>query len=102
AREAGAEHAHGMDLRLGSERPNDSGAGSPVAAEIALLVQRRDGLATLAHRDGDSALHLTDERMVSLDAAVEDADAHACARRAAHRPRAVDPLRQRIRDPDAP
>ena len=98
--EPGAEHAHGVDLRVGRERPDDAGAGSAVAAEIALDVLLGDRLALRAERDRDRALNLADEGMAALDAAVEDADADARAGRALDRPGAVDLLGQRVDERD--
>ena len=51
ALEAGAEHAHRVDLRLGRDRANHAGAGRAVAAEIALQVLLGDRVAVLVERD---------------------------------------------------
>ena len=98
ARVAGAEHADAVDLALRREPADDAGARRAVAAEVALLVGRRDRVAVLVDGDRDGAADLADLRMVRLDAAVEDADAHALAGRALERPLARDalgPLRSR-------
>ena len=79
AREAGAEHADARDLAARRERANDPGARRSVAAEVALFVLRDLDLVALEHRDCDRLLHLPDERMAPLDAAVEDADADVLA-----------------------
>ena len=57
-----------MDLGLGRERTDDSGAGGAVSADVALGVGVDPRLAVLAGRDDDRALHLADERMAGLDA----------------------------------
>ena len=55
ALEAGAEHAHRVDLGVGRERSDDAGAGGAVAAEVALGVLLGDRLALGAERDRDRA-----------------------------------------------
>jgi hypothetical protein len=61
-----------------------------VPAEVAFRVRRDDGLVVFAERHGDRILDLTDEWMVRVDTAVEDANADALAGRAAPRPLAGD------------
>jgi len=71
-----------------------------VAAEVALRVVLDDDLALLGLAEGNCALERADERVIRLDAAVEDADANAGAGRAAERPLAGDTLRPLDADPD--
>ena len=61
-----------------------------MAAEISLGVLVDDDFALRADRRDDGLLHLADERMLRIDAAVEDADPHALAGRAAPGPLARD------------
>ena len=91
ARVAGSEHPDADELALRSEQPNDPGARRAVAAEVAAVVVRDGDLVALL-RDGDRALHGSDQRMVELDAAVEDAHAYPRTRCVAERPLAVDTL----------
>ena len=72
-----------------------------MAAEIAFGVLCRDRTAVLVDRDRDGARQRPDERMIELDAAVEHADLDPLAGRAAERPVAIDPLRERVVDRDA-
>src|SRR6185503_2781549 len=83
---AGAEDAHAVDLALRSEAADDPRARGSVAAEVALLVGRRDRLVVFAHADRDRAVDRADLRMIGLDAAVEDAHANALAGRAVECP----------------
>ncbi len=87
---AGAEHPRAVDLALGRQPADHAGARRAVPAEVTFLVRRRHGLAVLADGDHDSALDLADLGMARVDAAVEDADAHAFAGRALERPLARD------------
>jgi hypothetical protein len=61
-----------------------------VPAEVSLGVLVDYDLAVRAHRSDHRLLHLADERMLRVDAAVEDADTHALAGRAAPCPLARD------------
>src|SRR5262249_42514343 len=70
------------------------------AAEIALLVGRRDRGAVVVDADRDRAVDLADERMVRVDAAVEDADSDVLTGRALERPLARDALRPLKVEPD--
>jgi hypothetical protein len=90
AREAGAENPHADKLTLRGERADDPGACGPVTAEVSLGVLVDDDLAVRAHRSDHRLLHLADERMLRIDPAVEDADTHALAGRAAPGPLASD------------
>src|SRR4029453_829634 len=85
-REARAEDADARQLAVRRERADDSGAGRSVPAEVAFRVRRDDGLVVFAERHGDRILDLTDERMVRVDTAVQDAYPDALAGRAAPRP----------------
>ena len=89
-----------MQLALGRDAADDPGARRAVPAEVALLVGRRDRVAVLVDRDRDRLVDLADERMVRLDAAVEDADANALAGRALERPLARDALGPLEVEPD--
>ena len=80
------EHANADELAVRSKRADDPRAGRPVAAEVALEVVGDDGLVVGADRDRNRALHLADERVPGIDAAVEDADPHALAGRTAPGP----------------
>ena len=60
--EAGSEHAHRVDLRLGRERADHAGAGGAVPAEIALVILLRDRVAVLVQGDEDGACNLADAR----------------------------------------
>src|SRR4029077_1542807 len=73
-------------LAIGRERADDPGTGRSVPTEIALGVVGDHGFAIRAERDGYRLLDDPDERMIRIDTAVEDADAHALAGRAAPRP----------------
>src|SRR5207247_8844144 len=100
ARVALAPDADARQLGFGSNRPHDAGTRGAVTAEIALAVVDDLQLAVLVAEDGDRVVDAADERMVELDAAVEDADADACAGRAAPRPLARHLLGQRRRQAD--
>src|SRR5438067_6940752 len=100
--EAGAEHAHGVDLAVRRQRADDPGARRPVAAEVALAVLLGDRRAALVDDDRDRAVHRPDVRVARLDAAVEDAHPDAGPARAAERPGASHPLRPAGLDADAP
>src|SRR5262249_38408515 len=97
---AGAEHARAVDLALRREPTDHPGARGAVAAEIALLVGRRDRGAVVVDADRDRAVDLADERMVRVDAAVEDADSDVLTGRALERPLARDALRPLEVEPD--
>ena len=65
-----------------------------MAAEVAFGVLHELDLVLVTDAvEGDRPVDLADERMAGLDAAVEDADAHALAGRAAPGPLARDALR---------
>ena len=67
-----------------------------MAAEVALEILGHDRLVAVdAHRD--RPLHLADERVAALDAAVEDADADTGPRGASERPFAGDAVGPRDR-----
>ena len=74
----------------GAKRTDDPGAGGSVTAEISLGVLVDHDFALRADRGDDGLLHLADERMLRIDAAVEDADPNALAGRAAPGPLARD------------
>ena len=97
---AGAEDADARQLDVGGERAHDPGAGRSVPAEVALAVVDDLQLAVLVAKDCDRAVDAADERMVELDAAVEDADPDAGAGRAAPRPLSCHLLGQRHRHAD--
>ena len=101
ALEPGAEDAHRVELRRGSDRADDPRARRPVPAKVALGVLLGDRFALGAEGDHGCPGDLADERMVGLDAAVEDADLDARSRCTAERPLGVDALWQEIGDPDA-
>jgi hypothetical protein len=70
-----------------------------VAGEITLCVLVDRELPVLAFRDDDAALEVSDQLVVRLDAAVEDADADALSRRAPPGPVARDALGRSAREP---
>ena len=73
ARVARAEDADAVEPAVGRQRADDAGAGRAVAADVTRVVgDDRDALAV--EHDGDGALEPADERVVAVDAAVEDAD----------------------------
>ena len=82
----GAEHAHAVQLAVRRERADDPGAGGAVPAEVALVSSSTTASRRRRRDDGDRAVDAADERVAGLDAAVEDADAHARAGRAAPAP----------------
>ena len=82
-----------------SERADDPCARRAVAAQVAGVVVGDRDLVAVA-RDRDGTLDGADERMVELDAAVEDADAYALPVRAAPGPLARHALRPRRRQRD--
>src|SRR5205085_3650467 len=84
-----------------SGRPVYVYTSCPVPAVVALGVLHGDRLALLAHRDRNGAGDVADERVVPLDAAVEDAHAHARAGRADDRPIPVNPLWERVLERDS-
>ena len=69
-------------------------------AEVSLRVVDDLQLAVFVANDGDRVVDATDERMVELDAAVEDADPDSGARRAAPRPLSRHLVGQGHRHPD--
>ena len=81
-----AEHANADDVALRGERAHDTRAGRAVPAEIALRVLLDDSLPVGVQRDGHGSAHLADELVTGIDATVENADAHALARRVSPRP----------------
>src|SRR4051812_20366491 len=92
AGEARTEDAHRGDLRVGRERADDAGARGAVPAQVALVVVVDLDVPVL---DGDRprVRDGTDPRVAFLDAAVEDADAHAAAGGLSPGPVARDVLR---------
>src|SRR5439155_1788301 len=92
ALETGAEHADAVEAHFRCEGADDPGAGRAVAAEVSFRVLVHLEPSVLGLHDGHRALELADKRMAALDAAVEDADADALARRVAERPVAGDPF----------
>ncbi len=97
---AGAEDADARQLDVGSERAHDPGARRAVPAKVALVVVDDLQLAFLVAQDRDRVVDAADERMVMLDAAVEDADPDAGAGRAAPRPLPRHLVGQRHRHAD--
>ncbi len=89
---AGAEHAHARQLRLGREGPDDPRAGGAVTRDVALVVVH-DAHLLPVDLDAHRPRHRADERVVELDAAVEDADARPRPGRPAPGPLAGDALR---------
>src|SRR5207248_5418361 len=92
ALEAGAEHADAVEARSRREGADDPRARRAVAAEISFRVLIHLDPSVLGLHDRNRALQLADEWVAALDAAVEDADADALARRVAERPVAGDPF----------
>src|SRR4029079_6289430 len=86
----GAENAHAVELTFGREGTDDAGARRSVAAEVALLGRLDRNLVVLPALDRDGPCERTDERVVRLDPAVEDADADAAPGRISPRPPAGD------------
>src|SRR5439155_22720371 len=86
ALKARSEDADAVEAALGRERANDPGAPGSVPAQIAFGVLLDDRLVVVAAPDRDRAVELAHERVTRLDAAVEDADAHALAGRPAPGP----------------
>ncbi len=94
-----AEHADAVDPAGRRERADDPRAGGAVPADVADRVGLDRGhLAVERHRD--RALDPADERMVAVDAAVEDADVDALAGRSSDRPVPRDPVGPLGRDAD--
>src|SRR4029079_10746796 len=89
----GAENAHAVELTFGREGTDDAGARRSVAAEVALLGRLDRNLVVLPALDRDGPCERTDERVVRLDPAVEDADADAAPRRISPGPLTGDPRR---------
>jgi hypothetical protein len=71
-----------------------------VAAEVALGVVLDDDLPVVGLPERDGAVERADERVIGLDAAVEDANADPGPRRAPERPLPGDPIRPLDADPD--
>ncbi len=97
---AGAEDAHARQLRVGNERADDPRTGRSVPAKIAFRVVDDLELVVVVAQNRDGAVDATDERVLELDAAVEDADADTGPGRTAPCPLPGHLLRQRHRHAD--
>src|SRR4029077_5508062 len=71
AREARAENANRVQLRLRGDRVDHAGTRGAVPTEIALSVLRRDRASVVVQRDRHGPSQLADPRMAAFDAAVE-------------------------------
>src|SRR5439155_23719808 len=91
ARVAGAEHPHADELAVRRERANHAGARGAVTGDVALAVRLDDRLVSV-QPDRDRLLHRPDGWVIELDAAVQDAHAYACTRRASPGPVPRDAL----------
>src|SRR5439155_1104674 len=82
----GVGHPDTVELAVWSECPDDSSACSSMPADVPQLVGHDTDLLVLSELDADGACDRGDERMVTVDAAVEDADLDPSARRSLERP----------------